>query len=187
MFPQLNFFIIIMFAVYRHLIINFVSPLLKKKCCSSFSKMRLKLKRLTLILILSLITILLVTITDDSVFEVKFKPNTSNQRNVKTCGRYPRENDILRDNSFWQVSKTPKGLMKLFNAYLDTRMNKTMVRVTIMAAETSFPNDTIFCQFWFKNVEAPYVVKASEALLLWQRGEFSLVLYKSLILTSCIF
>lgn len=142
--------------------------------------MRLKLKRLTVILALSLITIFLVTTSDDSGIEVKFKTNSNNQRNVKTCGRFPSENNILRDNTFWQVSKTPKGLMKLFNAYLDTRMNKTMVRVTIMAAETSFPNDTIFCQFWFKNVKAPYVVKANEALLLWQRGEFNLMLYKQL-------
>lgn len=129
--------------------------------------MRLKLKRLITISVCSIFTILLLNAKDNGSIKI----NLISGINVKTCGRYPNENDIFRDNVYWQISKTPKGFMKLLNAYLDTRMNKTFIRVTAISAELELSNDTIFCQFWFKNYPAPYIVKASGAHMLWIRGE----------------
>jgi hypothetical protein len=49
-----------------------------------------------------------------------------------TCGRWPQEQDITIDNIIWQVLSIPKGFYKLMNAYLDTRENKTIVRVSLI-------------------------------------------------------
>jgi hypothetical protein len=133
--------------------------------------MRLKLKRLTIIFVCSLFTILLLSVKNNGPLQVNLISSLNSERNVKTCGRFPSENDIFRDNVYWQISNTPKGFMKLFNAYLDMRMNKTVVRVTAIHAGLDLANDTVYCQFWFKDYPSPYVVKAKEALLLWQRGE----------------
>lgn len=108
--------------------------------------------------------------TKKSVSNQKQIQNLSPNRNVNSCGRFPLENDIFRDNSLWQVLRMPKGITKLFNAYLDMRMNKTVVRVTMLSVELNFSVDAMYCQFWFEGSTSPYVVKASEAQLLWQRG-----------------
>lgn len=108
--------------------------------------------------------------TKETVSELKLISESGSSRNVKSCGRFPQENDIFRDNSLWQVLRMPKGLTKLYNAYLDMRMNKTVVRVTAISVDLDFTVDTMYCQFWNEKSSTPYVVKASEAHVLWQRG-----------------
>jgi hypothetical protein len=112
----------------------------------------------------------LIMSTKETASNLKLISESSSNMNVKSCGRLPQENDIFRDNDLWQVLRMPKGLTKLYNAYLDKRMNKTVVRVTVLSVDLNFTVDTIFCQFWFEGSTTPYVVKASEAHILWQRG-----------------
>jgi hypothetical protein len=88
----------------------------------------------------------------------------------KSCGRFPAEKDIVRDNEIWQEMKTPNGSVKLFNAYFDTRMNKTVVRVNVNTIELNITRDLIYCQLWFKGKSEPYVVQALNHTMLWISG-----------------
>lgn len=86
-------------------------------------------------------------------------------RNVKKCGRFPKEEHITIDNVIWQVMETSNGFVKLLNAYLDTRQNRTVVRVNVNSVTIN--ESMIFCQFWFDENPAPYVVQASEVFSMW--------------------
>jgi hypothetical protein len=90
---------------------------------------------------------------------------------VKTssCGRYPMEEHITIDNLIWQVMEHPKGLVKILNAYLDLRQNKSVVRINVNSAELN-NSDIFYCQFWFDDV-TPVVVKATDILGM-RREEF---------------
>lgn len=84
---------------------------------------------------------------------------------VKSCGKFLEDDKIIRDNIFWQVLKSKKRSIKLFNAYLDVRMQTPVVRVTLLTSQMDLSKDTIYCQFWFGETSNPRVVKANEIFL----------------------
>lgn len=82
------------------------------------------------------------------------------------CGRFPQEKDITIDNTIWQVLEISKGFVKILNAYLDTRQNKSVVRINVNSVNLT-ESDVFFCQFWFNDSSNPIVVEATETLLMW--------------------
>lgn len=110
-----------------------------------------------------------------AIYLLSFNSNRlkSIKNETKTCGRFPQEEDVTVDNLIWQVLQLPKGFVKILNAYLDTRQNKTVVRINVNSVILS-KFDVFYCQFWFDddlNKETgksnPTVVKATEVLLMW--------------------
>lgn len=101
---------------------------------------------------------------------IKFiRSSLNNEISHKKCSRYPTVSDVFYDNIYWQVLEMPKGFVKLYNAYLDDRKNKTIVIVNVMSHILNIEQDAIFCQFWFEAdmfVE-PLVVKADRFILMW--------------------
>lgn len=91
---------------------------------------------------------------------------------VMSCGRFPKEEHIRIDNVTWQVFETPIGLIKLLNAYLDTRQKQSFVRVNTNFVPSNQSVLTIFCQFWFDENLPPFVVQASEILIMWRKFLF---------------
>ena len=90
---------------------------------------------------------------------------------VKKCGRFPHEKDIFIDNMIWQVMEHPKGFVKIYNAYLDRRFNKTIVKVNVNGPLLSIKLDKIYCQFWLDaDTVEPIIVRAVDfQLMMWQR------------------
>lgn len=86
------------------------------------------------------------------------------------CGRYPDEQDILIDNVVWQVLEMPKGFVKLLNAYLDMRRNKSIVRINANGIHLNMSRDTIYCQFWFEKESRPVIVKSTEFFMMYYWG-----------------
>lgn len=97
------------------------------------------------------------------------KPEYNSEESQKTtsCGRFPKEEHILDENVVWQVLEMPKGFVNLLNAYLDDRMNRTIVRINASGIKLNITVDAIFCQFWFDEISEPQVVKATQYLLIW--------------------
>lgn len=96
-----------------------------------------------------------------------------NERSIKlkSCFRIPQESEIFIDNLIWQVLETRLGFLKLYNAYLDTRWNETVVRVNSNGPKMNITEDQLYCQFFFDDETSPSVVKASEYLILWSKGK----------------
>ena len=93
------------------------------------------------------------------------QPKDLKSEKYERCGQFPREEYILWENAIWQVAQTSKGFVKLLSAHLDTRFNKTHVKV--FANGPSLSNRKrqfqLFCQFWYENdVTKPFIVLASE-------------------------
>lgn len=91
-----------------------------------------------------------------------------------SCARFPQDEDIFIDNVIWQLLQTSQGLVKLFNAYLDKRWNKTIVKVFVNGPvhSNSSKNETIFCQFWFENnMNRVLVVAASQVKIVHAGSE----------------
>lgn len=104
--------------------------------------------------------------------EESFKQTVKENKGISRihCGVYRRDEDIFTDNLIWQVLEIPRGFVRLLNAYLDGRNNKTIVRINASGIRLDFDKDKIFCQFWSENSTAePYVVQASEYLLMWDK------------------
>lgn len=106
----------------------------------------------------------------------KSQSEANNEESLVKCGRFPEEKDIFVDNLIWQVLETPRGFVKLLNAYLDMRFNMTLVRVNVNSYNLNITVDALFCQFWFEDDTGPYVVKATEYILMWFRGLNFLIL-----------
>lgn len=91
----------------------------------------------------------------------------------KTCGRFPEKKDISIDNVIWQILELKNGFVKILNAYLDTRQNKTVVRINVNSIDLKIERDNIFCQFWFEgSEEQPVVTQATEYVLMWFECKF---------------
>lgn len=80
---------------------------------------------------------------------------------TKNCGRFPEEKDIFVDNVMWQVLETPVGFFYLLNAFLDTRWNKTIVRV-LLNSKVKRNGVKLFCQFWYDDDKSNPVVVESK-------------------------
>jgi hypothetical protein len=83
------------------------------------------------------------------------------------CGRFVPFNEVPVDNEIWQLLELPNGFVKLLNAYLDTRENKKLVRINVVGIHIDIKTDPIYCQFWFDDESAPYVVQPDEYMWLW--------------------
>jgi hypothetical protein len=124
----------------------------------------LKIFKILIFILSAILTLNLLLLLQNS--KVEKRPN----KGPKSCGRFPADSEIIRDNEFWQEMKMSNETVKLFNAYLDTRMNKTFVRVNVNSIHLNITHDTIFCQFWFEEYTKPYVVKALNYTYLWGDG-----------------
>lgn len=120
------------------------------------------------VLIPSIVLVVTLCIYFDNAEDVDYNAEQS-QVSRKNCSRYPRDEDIFTDNLIWQVFELPRGFIRLLNAYLDDRNNHTIVRINASGMKLDLKKDKIFCQFWFENTEEPYVVQASEYLLMWDK------------------
>ena len=80
-----------------------------------------------------------------------------------SCGRFPSEGDIMVDNVIWQVMGHPKGDVKILNAYLDLRQNKSVVRINVSSVPLN-NSDVVYCQFWYNDRHEPTVVRAVDIL-----------------------
>jgi hypothetical protein len=116
------------------------------------------------------------------------------QTGAAICGRLPQKKHITIDKLYWQVfNSTSKGLYKLMNAYLDTREQLMIVRVSVIGDDLANTTDSIFCQFWFDDLpeSQPVVLKATQVLLMWARGKsyrnICLYLYIGLCLNWILF
>lgn len=83
------------------------------------------------------------------------------------CGRYPEKENINFDNQIWQILKLSNGVVKILNAYLDTRQNQSIVRFNVNSFDIKIRRDKIFCQFWFERSSQPIVTIATEYILMW--------------------
>lgn len=117
---------------------------------------------------IGLIFIFLINLV--SVFLIYFFSKNREKLQLKNCARFPVESKIVRDNEFWQELKLSSGFVKLFNAYLDERMNKTVVRVNVNGVELNSSRDVIYCQFWFEDKRQASVVRALNYTYLWGDG-----------------
>lgn len=99
--------------------------------------------------------------------EIKSVEESKSKSVESQCGRYPGEEDLLIDNIVWQVLVTPRGPLKLLNAYLDTRKNRSVVRVNANGILLDIFSDSIYCQFWFDDESQPEVAKATEFVIMW--------------------
>lgn len=103
-----------------------------------------------------------IEVTDNNDFD-RINPTGS-------CGRYLKDEEIFIDNLIWQILEIPSGFVRLLNAYLDDRNNKTIVRINASGIKLDMSKDKIFCQFWSENIKEPHVVQASEYFLMWDES-----------------
>ena len=92
-------------------------------------------------------------------------------RTMKSCGNYPKSEDVTVDNIYWQILEHSRGFVGIFNAYLDLRQNRSVVRINVNSKILN-ESHSFYCQFWHNEHQPPLVVKASEVLLIW--GELEL-------------
>jgi hypothetical protein len=100
-----------------------------------------------------------VCINSKLQFKIKSKISDFNE----TCGRFPTEQHITIDNVIWQVAEHPRGLVKILNAYLDLRQQKSVVRINVNSIALN-NSDIFHCQFWDENGNQLSVVRSTEIL-----------------------
>jgi hypothetical protein len=92
------------------------------------------------------------------------KPSRFNQ----SCARFPGIFDLKFKNDHWQVQKTSKGSLYLFNAYLDKRQGTS---VRILATYNQPPRQfQFYCQFWYPDSSRPVIVQTRTSLWLFRMG-----------------
>lgn len=134
---------------------------------SSGAKMKNKIKFLILVLFSAFFStyILFCYVNDEQAVLLPKFSFVFNR--TETCGRYPKEEDLLIDNTIWQVLDYQKGFVKILNAYLDTRpdrgVNSTVIRLNVISKMLN-ESDIFYCQFWFDGKPDPTVVNATEVL-----------------------
>jgi hypothetical protein len=82
------------------------------------------------------------------------------------CGNLKKPSDVLVDNVIWQVLETSKGRVSLLNAYLDTRLNRKVVRINALGPNFNKTFSNIHCQFWFEDGKVK-TVRVSTFISLW--------------------
>lgn len=89
-----------------------------------------------------------------------FLPNSYDNA-MQTCSRYPKSEHILIDNIYWQVLEHSRGIVDIFNAYLDLRQNNSVVRinVSVLPLNSSY---LFHCQFWNDEKSFPRIVQSSD-------------------------
>jgi hypothetical protein len=86
------------------------------------------------------------------------------------CGSYPSPRDLLVENNHWQVLETSDGTFKIFNAYYDKRnynQDDPVVRILALVNRVK-PKVKTFCQFWYKDITAPFSSETHEYKMLWK-------------------
>jgi hypothetical protein len=119
----------------------------------------------------SLLLLLFCLITSVVIFNNLLGDVVDGDKLLNSCGRFPREENILIDNVIWQVLETSFGFVYLLNAYLDTRWNKSIVRINAISPQLDIKNHKLYCQFWFDEKSQPMVMEASE----YQVSEYHLL------------
>jgi hypothetical protein len=94
------------------------------------------------------------------------------------CGRFPTVEHVTIDNLYWQVLQMPNGFISIYNAYLDLRQNKSVVRVLVLAHGGNLSTDQLYCQLWRDETTAATAVRPSEIMLMW--GELSFLFVRVL-------
>ena len=107
------------------------------------------------------------------LLSVKLELNTNNLKTFKTCSRFPTSEHVTVDNLYWQVLEHSRGFLRLMNAYLDQRQNKSAIRINVSSMLIN-KTDIFHCQFWFDDKSPPTIVKATEVLLMWGELDFEL-------------
>lgn len=117
--------------------------------------------------------VLTVLVSFKTSYDLLTKNNESlHQQKRESCGRYPQQEHIFTDNIIWQVLETPHGFIYLLNAYLDTRWNKTVVKVNLNSNPLNKTTHKLFCQFWFDEGSQPVVVQATEFQSMFVNSKF---------------
>lgn len=84
------------------------------------------------------------------------------------CKLLQKPTRIVTNNFNWQIVNTLDGRVSLLNAYLDTRLNGTVVLINSNGPDLGNYFGNIFCQFYYDNDhEKPYFVKVSSFRSLW--------------------
>lgn len=95
----------------------------------------------------------------------------SNKSPATTCGKFPEKKNIFVDNIIWQVLQTSFGFVYILNAYIDTRFNKTLVKLNVNAPLLDIKTHKFFCQFWFDDDTSQLlVVEATDYQVIYTEG-----------------
>jgi hypothetical protein len=94
----------------------------------------------------------LISETEKNVEEFKCKP-------FKT-------KHVFANNHIWQVMETSRGRVSLLNAYLDTRLNRKVVRINALGPNFNETFSNIHCQFWFDDGKVK-IVRVFTFINLW--------------------
>lgn len=97
-----------------------------------------------------------------SIICVIFYFKSVNKHDNHICGRYPSRRSLAIDQTIWQHFIMPQGVVKLLNAYLDTRLNQSVVRVNVNGIRLDVKNHTIYCQFWIEGADSPVITYATD-------------------------
>ena len=130
-----------------------------------------KVQKLFLML---LVNAILIYVTIYVMLSTIFVPSpgfTKQSTISNKCGRFPEEKDIFIDNIVWQVLDTPIGFIKLLNAYVDDRWNKTEVIINANGPKMYPKPISFYCQFWYSNSDEPIIVNTSTVQSLWRPRE----------------
>ncbi|XP_044260704.1 uncharacterized protein LOC123008768 [Tribolium madens] len=86
----------------------------------------------------------------------------------QTCAKFPQLVNIQINNNHWQMQETSFGTFFLFGAYLDRR-GAPMVRILALLDQYQ-PQNTYFCQFWYKNLAKPVIVESDVPFWLFRKN-----------------
>lgn len=114
---------------------------------------------------LKISSLIFVLLCLDYFFDNEEQKDSLEKFDQNSCdAKIPKENEIIWDQSVWQILKTTYGSLRFFNAYLDTRLNQSVVRVNSNGPKIYIQNRDLFCQFWYNSDKSthPKVVKASD-------------------------
>lgn len=140
----------------------------------------MSIKRIFLLILLFSVALILffkfINKHDHSVKTPKDYPQEIIQKSPESCGRLPLKDEIIIEN-VWQIFKTPKGIVRLLNAYLDTRTKESVVRINANGIKLE-KGHSVYCQLFYDDNNPPEVVKVSEFIPMWNQS-ISIYSYKN--------